>query len=69
MSYNARRNQLTGLLVMQASSGSCTRPVINEDQLQDHACAIFEKVCVDQVTTEKGVSLPAFVNINCLLPF
>ena len=35
----------------QGSSGSssCYRPVIDEDRLQDHACTLFEKVCIDQV--------------------
>lgn len=32
----------------QSSPGSCYRPVIDEDRLQDHACTMFNKVCIDQ---------------------
>ncbi len=32
-----------------SASSSCYRPVIDEDRLQDHACTLFTKVCIDQV--------------------
>ncbi len=35
----------------QGSSGSCYRPVIDEDRLQDHACTVFNKVCIDQASS------------------
>jgi len=32
-----------------SASSSCYRPVIDEDRLQEHACTLFTKVCIDQV--------------------
>ncbi len=32
-----------------SASSSCNRPVIDEDRLQEHACTLFTKVCIDQV--------------------
>ncbi|DBA98894.1 TPA: hypothetical protein ACH3X1_014643 [Trebouxia sp. C0004] len=31
-----------------SASSRCSRPVIDEDRLQDHACTLFSKVCIDQ---------------------
>ena len=41
-----------------AGSSSCYRPLVDEKRLQEHACTLFYKVCMDQA----GYKQPPFLH-------